>query len=185
MTTIRRRAAGTLAAITLIVALCACGSSSSASGSDAKSIAKELDKAIQENLSGNVQQAQKDYEDIVKKDPKNTVAYYNLGLIAQNANRIADAENFYRLALTTDPNYEPALYNFGILRSKDGDIDGAIDFYRHALAQKPKDANALFNLGLLLRKTGRTAEGNTAVQNAVKLNPALKKDATAEGVPIP
>ena len=184
MTTIGRLTARTLAAITFIALLGACGPTSS--HSDTKTLTKQLlDKALQEHISGNIEQAQKDYKAVVNRDSNNTVAYYNLGLIAQNADRIAEAENYYRLALTITPNYEPALYNFGILRSKDGDIDGAIDFYRRALVQNPKDAKALFNLGLLLRATGKVLEGNTDIKHAVKLNPTLNRDAHYAGVTIP
>ena len=38
----------------------------------------------------------------------------------------------------------------------------------------PNDSNTLYNLGLLLINQGQSAQGETDVQKAVLINPALK-----------
>src|SRR6266566_1295249 len=100
-----RRAGQMLGGIVLIGALAACGSNSKGapvtpSATDATSAAALLTKALREHVAGNSAQAQKDYEAVIQKDPRNKFAFYNLGLIAQTQNRASDAEDKYRLALT-------------------------------------------------------------------------------------
>ena len=165
-------------------ALGACGSSSKSPAASAKDANTLLSKAMSEHLAGKLADAQKDYTEVIRLDPQNKFAYYNLGLIFQTENRGSDAENQYRLVLTIDGKYEPALYNLALLRTADADNEGAIDLYRRAIVQKPNDANARFNLGLLLRKTGKTADGDLQIQAAVKINPALRNKATAAGVTV-
>jgi tetratricopeptide (TPR) repeat protein len=143
-----------------------------------------LNKALQEQVSGNTSQAEKDFTEVVRLDPRNKFGYYNLGLIAQIAGNGADAETEYRLALAIDLNYTPALYNFGILRAQDGATADAIALYRRAISSDPKFADGYFNLGLLLRASGQTAAGNAEVQTAVKLDPSLTAKAQAQGVPL-
>src|SRR4051812_41848295 len=137
--TTSRWAGQMLGGIMLIAALTACGSNSKGarvapSTAEATTAAALLSKALREHVVGNSAQAQKDYEAVIQKDPRNKFAFYNLGLIAQSQNRASDAENEYRLALTIDSAYEPALYNLAILRANAGDTAGAIDLYQRAIA---------------------------------------------------
>ena len=168
--------------------LAACGSSSHGSGSPSQttspaSSASLLNKALQEVVAGQTAQAQADFEQVVRLDPKNKYAYYNLGYLAQTGGRASEAETQYRLALAIDPKYGPALYNLAILRTADGATADALKLYRDAIAANGKDANAHFNLGLLLRKTGDTKRGDAEIALAVLLNPSLSAAAAAQGVP--
>ena len=124
-----------------------------------------------------------DFQKVLDKDPQNKYAHYNLGYIAQKQGNRGDAEKEYRIALASDPAFVPALYNLAIAVTADGDTQAAIGFYREAIKADKNDANSHFNLGLLLRQTGKTAQGNSQVQFAVRLNPSLKASADAQGVP--
>jgi Tfp pilus assembly protein PilF len=176
--------------VILVLGLGACGSSDKpgASGTtgtgDAKSTAALLQKALQEQVTGNLEQAEADFLEVIRRDPKNKFAYYDLGLIYQTQNKNADAESQYRLALTIDSKFGPALYNLAILRTAANDADGAIDLYRQAIAANAKDASSHFNLGLLLRDAGKTAEANNEVKAAVTLDPSFQARATREGYPF-
>jgi tetratricopeptide (TPR) repeat protein len=172
----------------IFLALGACSSDSNGgttSGTNPKKASTLLNKALQEQVTGDVAQAKKDFEEVVRLDPQNKYGFYNLGLIEQNAGNDTAAENQYKLALAIDGKFEPALYNRAILRAKAGDTAGAIALYRAAIASNKKDPSPHFNLGLLLRQTGKTDEGNKEVQTAVKLDPSLRSKATAQGVPLP
>ena len=189
-TSISRRATAAAAALALALALGACSSSSkpgatgTTTAQDAKETAKILKRGLQEQLAGNIADAEKDFKDVISRDPNNKYAFYDLGLIYQNQKKASDAEAQYRLALAIDPKFEVALYNLGILRANANDVSGAIDLYRRAITANAKDANAHFNLGLLLRGQGKTPEGNAEVQTAVNLDASLKAKATAQGVPL-
>jgi len=141
-------------------------------------------KALAEVSTKDYAQAKTDLQQVIKIDPQNKFAYYNLGYIAQTQGDEAGAEGQYKLALAIDAKFEPALYNLAILRTKAKDANGAIVLYRQAVAADSKDASAHFNLGLLLRQTGHTSEGNNEVQAAVAITPSLKAQAQQQGVPV-
>ena len=179
------------ALVTLIVgafALAACGSNSygsKAAPSTALPNAQTLlAKALREMSSQQTDQAQSDFEAVLRLDPKNKYAYYNLGYIAQQEGDRAEAEKEYRLSIASDPAYGPALYNLAIEVTAAGDKQGAIELYRKAIAADALDSGAHFNLGLLLRETGKKVEGNSEVQTAVRLDPNLAASAKAQGIPI-
>ncbi|MDQ1481225.1 MAG: hypothetical protein QOI44_2086, partial [Actinomycetota bacterium] len=150
----------------------------------AKDTAKILNQGLAKQKTGNVADAEKDFKEVIKRDPNNKYAYYDLGLICQNQQKNTEAETAYRRAIAIDPKFEVALYNLGILRANANDVNGAIDLYRRAIAANAKDPNAHFNLGLLLRGQKKTEEGNAEVQTAVNLDPKLRPKAINEGVPL-
>jgi tetratricopeptide (TPR) repeat protein len=205
-TSISRRARAIAAVVALALALAfmlgACGSSSkpgatgicsssaepgspgTTTAKDAKDTAKILNQGLSKQRAGNIAGAEKDFKEVIKRDPNNKYAYYDLGLICQNQKKNAEAETAYRQAIAIDPKFEVALYNLGILRANANDVNGAIDLYRRAIAANAKDPNAHYNLGLLLRGQKKTQEGNAEVQTAVNLDPSLRPKAIAEGVPL-
>jgi tetratricopeptide (TPR) repeat protein len=149
-----------------------------------KETTKLLNRGLQEQLAGNITDAEKDFRAVIDRVSKNKYAFYNLGLICQNAKNNSEAEKRYRLALAIDPKFEVALYNLAIVRTLQSDIPDAISLYRRAIASNPRDANAHYNLGLLLRGQGQTEQGNAEVQTGVNLDGTLRAKAIAQGVPL-
>lgn len=162
---------------TLLVAGCSSGGSTAKDPAkvSASSAAQLLDRALKEQASGKTDEAKRDYEALVAKDPKNKLGYYNLGLIAQLAGDDGTASSNYAKTLDIDPKYDPALYNLAIVTDKKGDTKGAEALYRRAIASNPKDANAHFNLGLLLQRSGKMREAVAEINKAIALNPSLKR----------
>jgi Tfp pilus assembly protein PilF len=160
--------------------LAACGKSS---GGD--SVAKLLDKGVTAQRAGDLKGAQKDYENALKKDPRNKFAFYNLGLIAQVTGDKPTAETDYRQAVSIDPKFALALYNLAIVRNSVGDTTSAITFYRQAIAADPNNPAPHFNLGLILRANGKKAEGDTQIARAVALNPSLFSRAPKDTAGLP
>ncbi len=175
-----------VAAIALLsLATTGCGGSGKSSAQQASDI---LNQGLQAHVDGRIDEAAADYREVLKKDPNNKFAYYNLGVIDQAASRDASAENNYRLALNLDSEYGPALYNLAILRAKAGSTQEAMDLYRHAIVVDDTDASAHYNLGLLLRSAGQVAAGDLEVSKARGLDatlpppPALATEAGATAV---
>ena len=140
--------------------------------SPAQSLDAALNTALQDQLQGDLNAAKSEYNEVLRADPTNVYAHYNLGLIAQNQHQKATAEGQYRLALRSNPNFEPALFNLGIVLTQASPAE-AVTEYERAVAVDPNDANAHFNLGLLLIKTGQTSAGGAQVAQAIKLDPGL------------
>ena len=140
---------------------------------DGASTEEVLDRAIDAHVEGRVNEAQDTYEEVLRSDPANKLAHYNLGLIAQTQGRLTDAERSYRLALDSDPAYEPALFNLAVMRFEAGDNAAAILLYEQIIGTNPAQAAAHLNLGYALRADGRLNAGNDAIQRAVELDPSL------------
>lgn len=112
--------------------------------------------------------------DTLRVDPKNAVANYNLGYIAQTIERNdTKAATYYEQAIATDPSKGAAMYNLAIIETARGNKTRAIDLYQRAISADPNDANASLNLGFLLAETGDTARAKEYFRRAVSLNSSL------------
>lgn len=158
-----------LAAAALVVA--ACNDSSSPSSSANSSIAQGLSA----ESHGKTQEAIKDFNAAVAKDPTSAIAYYDLGVVYQQlVNDPTSAANAYNKALLANPNYKPALFNLAILQTQ-SDPASAITTYNQVLKLSPNDANTLFNLGLLLIAQNQTLQGHADLKKAISIDPTLAK----------
>jgi tetratricopeptide (TPR) repeat protein len=113
-----------------------------------------------------------DYLAVVKRDPSNKLAWYDLGVIAHQAGQDTEAAKDYQAALAADPHYVPALYNLAILKTAT-DPKTAEQLYETAAEVEPKNAKVHLNLGFVLKMLGQDAKGNAEISQAVKLDPSL------------
>ncbi|HZI17513.1 MAG TPA: tetratricopeptide repeat protein [Pyrinomonadaceae bacterium] len=65
-------------------------------------------RAVAEQKTGRAAEAERTYGEVLKADPKNTSALFNLGLIAYNRNDHTAAINYLNRATLADPRLEPA-----------------------------------------------------------------------------
>lgn len=145
---------------------------SSAVAPDPDKAASELEAGLEDHAGGDLTAAAEHYDEVLKYDPSNKYAYYNLALIDEAGGNYGLAEEKYRAALEDDEMYEPALFNLAILRTGP-DPEEAVELYQRAVAANAGDAAAWLNLGLLLRASGAEGEGDRAVRRAIKLDPNL------------
>ncbi|MQS36005.1 tetratricopeptide repeat protein [Streptomyces katsurahamanus] len=113
------------------------------------------------------------FKRVLALDPKNKLAWYNLGVLAQNEGHRADAHKSYDAALKTDPSYTSALFNKALLLKTD-DPDKALTLLRRAVAADPKAATAFFHIGETLARKGRDEQARDAYRQAVELNSSLR-----------
>jgi len=181
----RRRGAHIRVGVALgigLAALTACGGTNSNSSSTPES--QLLTAGLAAQTAGHNQQATADFQAVLKQDPANKYALYDLGLIDQNLGNATVAAALYRAALVSDPNYVPALFNLAIVRTRAAPYE-AVDLYRHALALQPSYAAAHLNLGYVLRSLGQVVEGNTEIARALVLQPSLAATPSPSAKPSP
>jgi Tfp pilus assembly protein PilF len=142
-------------------------------GNDSGSAASALADGLQLVIQNKPGAAAVKFQEVLRSDPNNKLALYNLALIEQQANDTALAEQHYRRVLVVDPAYAPALYNLGIIVADSGNSSEAISLYQRATAADPNFAKAWLNLGLLLHSTGNAQGGAVALTKAVQLDPSL------------
>ncbi len=165
------------AALLLLTIGCAKATTPPAGGTGAPAATESealLASALQDQVAGRAEQATATYQKVLKADPSNKVALYNLGVMDHTAGRTANAEKNYRAALVSDPNFGPALFNLAILRtSAAGGAAEATTLYRHLISIEPNNAPAHLNLGFLLKQTGQDAAGDVELRQAISLDPSL------------
>jgi Tfp pilus assembly protein PilF len=133
-----------------------------------------LQKAIDDYTAGNVTLAKSEFQQVVKTNPSDKYAWYNLGVIAQYAGSASEASTDYQQSLAIDPHFESPLFNYGLLKLTQNDLDSAIGYLGRAVVETPKDANAHWQLGLALAKRGKGKADND--RSTKELNTALKLD---------
>jgi tetratricopeptide (TPR) repeat protein len=155
-------------AIFCTAVLAGCGGS----GSGTPTATDAFARGLQAQTAGKFDEATAAYYEVLSKDPKNSAALFNLGLIAHVQNRPVAAEAYYRLALELDPKNAKALFNLAIIRANaSGGAQEAVALYKSVIALLPDYADAHFNLALVLRSLGQTAEAQQEFATAQRLDP--------------
>ncbi|MFI1162487.1 tetratricopeptide repeat protein [Streptomyces sp. NPDC020801] len=116
--------------------------------------------------------AARTYRRVLEIEPHNKVAWYNLGVIAQQEGRTTDARKAYDKALKIDPKYASALYNEALLL-KSSDPDRAMGLLARAIAARPNAATAHLQLGLILARKDRDDQAGDEFRRAVAADPSL------------
>jgi tetratricopeptide (TPR) repeat protein len=108
--------------------------------------------------AGDVAEAERLYRLLMKSDPTDASAPFNLGNMLRANGRNVEAEAALRLATRADRTFADAWYNLSDLLDEQGRVEGAIDCLRTVLRVAPDYVDAMFNLALLLQRTSRYAE---------------------------
>lgn len=93
------------------------------------------------------------------------------GMLYENENRAADAEQEYEQAITTDPKSSDAAIALANLYMHGGRFPEAETYLRKLLAEEPRAAAVQFQLGRVLAAEGKNDEAIAALQSGVKLDP--------------
>jgi tetratricopeptide (TPR) repeat protein len=107
---------------------------------------------------GDIAEAERLYRTLMKSDPTDASAPFNLGNMLRADGRNVEAEAALRVATRVDPTFADAWYNLGDLLDEQGRSEAAIECLRTTLRGAPDYADAMFNLALLLQRTNRYAE---------------------------
>jgi tetratricopeptide (TPR) repeat protein len=167
----RVRHAGLAAVIvTLLIGASACGGSSSGGSSADPGVT--LKAAVKLQDVGNVTAAKQLYLQVIKTQPSNYFAQYDLGVIAQNTGDSPGALSYYGAALTANPKYVPALYNEATIYAITDPVL-AISIYRQVISLQPNAPTASLNLGLLEIKHNAPKRGVKDLAQAVADDSAL------------
>jgi tetratricopeptide (TPR) repeat protein len=108
--------------------------------------------------AGDIAEAERLYRILMKSDPTDASAPFNLGNLLRASARNVEAEAALRAATCVDPTFADAWYNLSDLLDEQGRSDAAIECLRTALRVAPDYADAMFNLALLLQRTNQYAE---------------------------
>lgn len=111
---------------------------------------------------------------VIKRQPNQVSAYYDLGIAYQDQHDYRDALRMYNKAQSLDENFVPVLYNRAILYSRT-DPQLAMFLYRRVITLQHDSPTAYLNLGLLEASQGPALrkEAELDLARAIKLEPSL------------
>jgi tetratricopeptide (TPR) repeat protein len=107
----------------------------------------------------------------VEVEPKNYLAYNNLGFYLANHGNPTEAMENYQKSIAINPEYEDALNNLGHALAGQGFPQRAIPYYERALRVRPNHVEVNNNLGNALSELGKIDEAIAHYQIALKNNP--------------
>jgi tetratricopeptide (TPR) repeat protein len=105
-----------------------------------------------------IAEAERLYRILMKSDPTDAAAPFNLGNLLRASGRYVEAEVALRAATRADRTFADAWYNLSDLLDEQGRVEAAIDCLRTVLRVAPDYVDAMFNLALLLQRTSQYAE---------------------------
>ena len=117
-----------------------------------------FDRAHAAEQVGDIAEAERLYRFLMKSDPTDASAPFNLGNMLRAAGRTVEAEAALRAATRANPAFAEAWYNLADLLDDQGRSEAAIECLRKALGVAPDYIDAMFNLALLLQRKGAYAE---------------------------
>ena len=103
---------------------------------------------------GDIAEAERLYRLLMKSDPTDASAPFNLGNMLRAAARTVEAEAAMRAATRANPAFAEAWYNLADLLDDQGRSEAAIECLRKAIVVAPDYIDAMFNLALLLQRKG-------------------------------
>ncbi len=113
------------------------------------------------------------WEKMLRVDPNDARAHYNLGIVLERAGETAGAITHYEQAIRIRPDFAMAHYNLAVAQQRAGKVTDAIKQYEQVLQLEPGlgEADAHNNLGSALVQTGKIEEAIAHYQQALWLKP--------------
>jgi tetratricopeptide (TPR) repeat protein len=133
---------------------------------------QETVRAARRNVEeGKYRTAEKQYETILAKDPRNLDALSNLGVVYFRTGKIRSAESTLKKAVAIAPNNDFVLTTLGIVHYRQSKFDEALVELRKAIEINPNSATAHNYLGITESQKGRQQEAEKEMLQAIAKNP--------------
>ncbi len=132
-----------------------------------------LKKASSAHREGRLAEAEKGYEEVLKRRPDWGQALNALGTLFLDRSRPDKAKPIFEKAANLDPPNLSACYNLGRLKQQENDHRGAITIYRAMLDRQPNIGEAWNNLGVAYRQIGEQDEAMSGFRKAVVFAPDM------------
>jgi len=135
---------------------------------------RQADALLQKALRvQNPKEASGAFKRVLELDPRNKLAWYSLGVIAERDRKTADAVASFDKTLAIDPKFSPALFSEAFLL-KSSKPDQAMELLRRAITASPQTAAAAHaQLGAILAENGRDDEAKDEFRQATALDRSL------------
>ena len=133
----------------------------------AASTKPKFDEALAVHQLGDIERAEKIYEEILSEKPDFFDALHLLGVIASQKGAYARGIALISQAVAINSRSHLAHFNLGYAKYKLNDFTGAIESYENAITLKPDYAKAHSNRGAALKKLNRLNEALESYEMAI------------------
>lgn len=137
---------------------------------------KLLEKAVTASKEKKSDGAVTLFKQLLKNDPKDFVAWTELGTLFFKNEKYSDAEEAYNKALELKPDFIVALVNAGKLYLQQNQPDKAIPFLTKAVETEPNSADANHYLGEAYLLTKKGSKAVAYLNEAIRLAPVEKAE---------
>ena len=137
----------------------------------ASEISQAIRAAMQYHLNGNLSEAEKIYQQIIKIQPTHPEALHFSGVIALQVGDHVSAIEKIRKAVAEEPEYADAHNNLGQAYEALGKYQEAVNSYHKAIAITPDSASVHNNLGNALKERGEVKGALASYRKAITLQP--------------
>jgi arylsulfatase A-like enzyme/predicted negative regulator of RcsB-dependent stress response len=104
---------------------------------------------------GRLEDAVAQFRRVLERDPRNAVAWQNLGITALRGGEVERSREYLQRALEINDRLPLAWNTLGVVQMRKGDSGAAIAAWQRAVALDPKQYDALFNLSLTAGRAGQ------------------------------
>ncbi len=133
---------------------------------------QEVARTARKNVErGKFRTAEKQYQQILTKDPNNLDALSNLGVVYFRIGKIRSAESTLKKAVAIAPNDDFVLTTLGIVHYRQSRFDDALTELRKAIEINPNSATAHNYLGITASQKGRQQEAEKEMLQAITKDP--------------
>ncbi len=133
---------------------------------------------------GKLEDAERTYQEILRRRPDHFDALYLSGVIALQTRKTTLGIELFDKAIALKPDFVEAYNNRGAALASLGRFDEALSNYDQAIALKPDHAGAHHNRGAALAALGRFAAALASYDNALVFNPDSAETHTSRGAAL-
>ena len=128
-------------------------------------------EGLRHHQAGRLEEAAKNYRQILTEDPEQPDALHLLGVVAGSIGQLDEAVALISQSLRVNPSNVSAINNLAGVLKDQARFPEAIEFYEAAIAAAPSESYIHSNLGNALRDAGRLEEAATCHRRALALSP--------------
>ena len=122
---------------------------------------------------GRLDEAQQEYNAVLRFDPNYTKAYVNLGQLLVSKDKLDEAKKYYEKAIELEPRTGEAHAGYAYLLERLGDAEQARAEYQNAIRVTPKSARLFYTYAAFLDQRGELDAAIAEYQRALDVDPNL------------
>ena len=130
-----------------------------------------FEQAIQHHQSGQLEQAKRQYQEILDMNPQHADSSHLLGLVEYQHGNYVKAVERIQQAVLISPEQPVFFNNLGNVLKEMGQLDRSVQAYQRALEIAPDDAEIHNNLGVTLKEMGQLDRSVQSYQRALEIAP--------------